>query len=69
MLVQMRLILEDCIAHCDPVVREIYRELYLVFLEPLREVERVIFPDELREASDELYDDDGFDDSNPLLET
>ena len=68
MLVQMRLILEDCIAHCDPIDREIYRELYSAFLEPLREVERVVFPDEFREPSDGLYDNDGFDDSDSLLE-
>jgi hypothetical protein len=68
MLVQMRLILEECVAHHDPVVREIYKQLYFAFLEPLREVERVIFPDELRQRSDSLYDDDGFEDSNALLE-
>jgi hypothetical protein len=68
MLVQMRLILEECIAHPDPVVRAIYEELYLAFLEPLREVERVAFPEELRAFDDKLYANDGFDDSNALLE-
>jgi hypothetical protein len=68
MLVQMRLILEDCVSHPDPTVREVYKELYLPFLEPLREVERLILPDELHQPSDSLYDDDGFDDSNQLSE-
>lgn len=68
MLVQMRLILEECVAHPDPVLREVYQELYLAFLEPLRKIERVVFPDELRHSSDSLYEDDGYDDSSSLLE-
>jgi hypothetical protein len=68
MLVQMRLILEECISHADPSIRAIYEELYLAFLRPLRGVERVQFPEELRAIDDSLYANDGFDDSNGLLE-
>jgi hypothetical protein len=68
MLVQMRTILEEAIAHPDPVIRAVYEELYMKFLEPLRAVKGVVYPDEQRQPSDSLYDDDGFDDSNALLE-
>jgi pPIWI RE three-gene island domain Z len=68
MLVQMRVILEDCVAHPDPVIRAVYRELYCAFLEPLRRVEGVLFPEDLGRVSDAIYDDDGFDESFPLLE-
>jgi hypothetical protein len=68
MLVQMRVILEECVAHDDPVIREVYQELYMAFLRPLREIERVIFPDELRRSCDSLYQDDGFDGFNSQLE-
>jgi hypothetical protein len=68
MLVQIRLILEECVGNPNSAVRQVYRELYLPFLKPLRMIAGVIFPDELREVSDSLYEDDGFDDSNPLLE-
>lgn len=64
MLVQMRVILEACVAHPDPVSCQIYRELYGAFLEPLRRIEGVEFPQELLDldggGSD--YADDGFDD-------
>jgi len=61
MLVQMRVILEACVSHDDAVTREIYKELYLAFLRPLQEIERVIFPDELLPTRDSLYQSDGFD--------
>lgn len=68
MLVQMRLILEECVSHPDPAIRAIYEELYLAFLEPLRQVERVHYPQELRRTDDGLYAPDGFDDANGMWE-
>ncbi len=70
MLVQMRSILEECIAHPDVVSRRIYQELYGAFLEPLRRIEGVEFPPSMRDAGAESpeYEDDGFDDTDPLLE-
>jgi hypothetical protein len=68
MLVQMRLILEECVSDPDPAVRAIYEELYLAFLKPLREVARVNYPEELRTVDDKLYANDGFDDANGMLE-
>jgi hypothetical protein len=68
MLVQMRIILEECCAHPDPVVREVYRQLYGAFLEPLRRVEGVNFPANLAQPSDGVYGDDGFDESMQLEE-
>lgn len=68
MLVQMRLILEECVSHSDPVTREIYRELYEAFLIPLRQIKRVEYPDDLRQLEDSVYEDDAFDDFSPLLE-
>jgi len=73
MLVQMRIILEECINHPEPVIREIYRELYGAFLDPLQRIEGVIFPSSLRStsalASEEATDaEDEMDDFSPLLE-
>jgi hypothetical protein len=69
MLVMMRIILEECLNHPDPVIREIYQELYGAFLEPLRDVKGVVYPKELRSAEETLDDfDDDFDDDSPLLE-
>ncbi|XXT23811.1 hypothetical protein WME94_19935 [Sorangium sp. So ce429] len=70
MLVQMRVILEQCVAHADPVARQVYKELYSAFLDPLRRIEGVEFPPELRSMndSDSEYNDDGFDGPDPLLE-
>jgi hypothetical protein len=68
MLLQMRVILESCIAHPDPVIRAAYHELYGAFLDPLRRVEGVLLPDDLHHVPDALYCDDGFDESFPLLE-
>jgi hypothetical protein len=68
MLVQMRLILEECVAHEDPAIRAIYRELYMAFLEPLRRVDRVIYPEDLQTIDDGLYSGDGFDDENGIWE-
>ncbi|MEA5501430.1 hypothetical protein [Limnoraphis robusta] len=67
MLVQMRIILEECVKHSDPVIREIYQELYGAFLDPLRRVEGVVYPEDLRNSEDVTDDEDGFDDS-PFLE-
>jgi hypothetical protein len=61
MLVQMRAILEECVAHPDSAQREIYRELYGAFLDPLRRIEGVIFPEEFSGPADRIYADDGFD--------
>ncbi|MEM9946373.1 MAG: hypothetical protein AAF810_09960 [Cyanobacteria bacterium P01_D01_bin.36] len=61
MLVQMRVILEDCINHANPVDRSIYQELYSAFLEPLREISGVEYPKELQHISDEISETDDFD--------
>lgn len=58
MLVQMRAILEECVAHPDPAIREIYRELYGAFLEPLRRVEGVVFPPHMRPPGEDDAEDD-----------
>jgi hypothetical protein len=68
MLVQMRLILEECVRHPDRALREVYRELYLPFLKPLRVIDSVICADVSNQPVDSLYEDDGFDDSDALLE-
>ncbi len=68
MLVQMRVILEECVAHPDPVIREIYQELYLAFLEPLRRIKNVKYPSNLFQPEDSVYEDDGFDDFDPLYD-
>ena len=63
MLVQMRAILEECLSHPDLAKREIYRELYGAFLEPMRRIEGVIFPASMRSpeqtvaVNDELAED------------
>ncbi len=67
MLVQMRSILEKCVSHPDPVIREIYQELYGAFLMPLRLIEGVVFPDSLR-ATEEFTSEEDFDEFSPLLE-
>ncbi|MFY7804696.1 MAG: hypothetical protein ACOVQ7_14845 [Limnoraphis robusta] len=67
MLVQMRIILEECVKHSDPVIREIYQELYGAFLDPLRRVEGVVYPENLRNSEDVTDEEDNFDDS-PFLE-
>lgn len=61
MLVQMRVILEKCVRQEDPVIREIYEELYLAFLEPLREM-KINYPPDLFQPIDSEYDDDDFED-------
>ena len=68
MLVQMRIILEECVAHPNPVIREIYQELYGAFLSPLRRIRGVIYPESLRETASLPNEEDGFDDFPPLLE-
>lgn len=67
MLVQMRIILEECVKHSDPVVREIYQELYGAFLYPLQRIQGVVYPENLRNSEDLADEEDGFDDS-PFLE-
>lgn len=67
MLVQMRIILEECVSHPDPIFREIYQELYGAFLEPLRRVEGVIYPLELRSTA-QLSDEEELDNFSPFLE-
>lgn len=61
MLVQMRAILEECVSHPDPAKRDVYQELYGAFLEPLRRVEGVVFPDSMSTPAGNDYSDDGFD--------
>ena len=68
MLVQMRVILEECVQHEDPVIREIYEELYLAFLEPLRKIKNVKYPANLFQSSDSVYEDDGFEDDDALYD-
>lgn len=68
MLVQMRIILEECVNHPDPIKREIYQELYQAFLTPLQKIEGVNYPKDLQQNQDNLDDDfDNFyDDSFEL---
>ena len=68
MLVQMRVILEECVQHEDPVIREIYEELYLAFLEPLRAIKNIKYPANLFQSSDSVYEDDGFEDDDILYD-
>ncbi|MEH1895572.1 MAG: hypothetical protein V7K94_09795 [Nostoc sp.] len=68
MLVQMRIILEECVNHEDPVIREIYQELYGAFLKPLQRIQGVIYPDELRLLEESADEDEGFDEFSTLLE-
>jgi hypothetical protein len=66
MLVQMRAILEECINDADPVKRDVYKELYQSFLEPLQAVEDVKYPDSY-EATNPL-EDDGFNETYGFIE-
>jgi hypothetical protein len=68
MLVQMRIILEECVNHPDPVIREIYQELYGAFLTPLQRIKGVKYPDELANSQDFTDEEDGFNDFSTLLE-
>jgi hypothetical protein len=68
MLVQMRIILEECVNNEDPIIREIYQELYGAFLKPLQHIQRVIYPDELRLLEESADEEEGFDEFSPLLE-
>lgn len=67
MLVQMRIILEECVNDPDPVTRAIYQELYSPFLEPLKQISGVIYPKEAGSTASSSEDSD-FDDFSPLLE-
>jgi hypothetical protein len=67
MLVQMRIILEECVNHPDPVIRKIYQELYGAFLAPLQRIEGITYPESLL-SKEELMDEDDFDDFSQLLE-
>jgi len=64
----MRVILEECVQHEDPVIPEIYEELYLAFLEPLRRIKNVKYPANLFQSSDSVYEDDGFEDDDALYD-
>lgn len=44
MIVMMRDILEKCVRHPDPAIRETYSELYGPFLEPLRDIRNIEYP-------------------------
>ena len=77
MLVQMRVILEECLKHPDSVIRQIYQELYNFFrlkseqdsfLEPLRKIDKVICPPDLFQSEDSVYEDDDYEDFDPLLD-
>jgi len=68
MLVQMRIILEECVKHPDSVIREIYQELYGAFLDPLQRIEGVVYPKSLRNSEGLTEEEDDFDDFSPLLE-
>lgn len=68
MLVQMRVILEKCMTHPDSVIREIYRELYDAFLEPLRRIDKLNYPTNLFKSEDSVYEEDGFEDYDDLYE-
>lgn len=68
MLVQMRIILEECVNHEDPVIREIYQELYGTFLKPLQHIQGVIYPDELNSLEESTDEDEGFDEFSTLLD-
>ena len=70
MLVQMRVILEECVTHPDLTIREIYQELYGAFLEPLRGMDKhkLIYPANLFKSEDSVYEDDDFEDFDPLYD-
>ncbi len=68
MIVQMRVILEECMQHSDPIIREIYQELYGAFLEPLRRIDKVNYPENLFQSEDSVYEDDGFEDYDSQYE-
>lgn len=54
MLVEMLEILTDCVTHSEPTHRAIYRELYLPFFRPFRNIRGVLFPEALRTRLDML---------------
>ncbi len=68
MLVQMRVILEECMTHSDSLIREIYQELYSAFLEPLKRIYKVNYPKNLFKSEDSVYEDDGFEDYDSLYD-
>ncbi len=68
MLVQMRIILEECVNHEDPVIREIYQELYGAFLKSLQRIQGVIYSNELNSLEESADEDEGFDEFSALLE-
>jgi len=68
MLVQMRIILEECVKHPDPVIREIYQELYWAFLDPMRRIDGIVYPGSLRDSEGMTEEEDDFDDFSHLLE-
>ena len=68
MLVQMRVILEKCINHPDPVIRKIYQELYGAFLEPLKQIKNVIYSKDSCKSQGSVYEDDDFEDYDSLYD-
>jgi hypothetical protein len=62
MLVQMRVVLEECIEHPEPAIAAIYRELYGAFIEPMGRIENVKYPKNLSQPEGSMLEDDGFDD-------
>ncbi|MDJ0553261.1 MAG: hypothetical protein QNJ68_02215 [Microcoleaceae cyanobacterium MO_207.B10] len=69
MLVQMRIILEECVNHPNPVIREIYQELYGAFLTPLQDVRGVVYPKSFSVSEDFTEtDEDEFDNFDEILE-
>ncbi|MEM7591940.1 MAG: hypothetical protein AAF383_10570 [Cyanobacteria bacterium P01_A01_bin.83] len=67
MLLQMRVILEQCVRQEDPVIKEIYKELYLAFLEPLSEM-KINHPPDLFQPIDSDYEEDDFEDFDAFNE-
>ena len=69
MLVQMRIILEECVNHPNPVIRKIYQELYGAFLTPLQNVKGVVYPKSFSASKDFTEtDEDEFDNFDEILE-
>ena len=68
MLVQMRVILEECINHPDPVIREIYQELYGAFLKPLKQIKNVIYSKDSCKSEGSVYEGDDFEDYDSLYD-
>lgn len=55
-LVAMRQILEECVAHTDPDLRDVHRALYGIFRDAFSDIVGLIPPQSARGAPDELFD-------------